>query len=1680
MSFSGSPTPFQPGDTVREKVDQSDHIVQSVVYAAAGAAAVVYGVNVFNNKVSKWNINVEKAVTDHDIYRIIEGQGISPEAALANRRQLYESIFGPAVFRDGFFNTEGSLVQRTMLEMSAAVNQQTSANISGPTMRLAKALSLGLGYKPSVGELQEMFASTNIFDPTAVATIAKEVHAKLPEPHAARMIRERDKRSTHLLNVGNKAERGAFFTRSTDNALSEVEALTEFALLGDAQITPEMMPAMDEVIKAVFGTALGKEHKLAGTVLESTLLTGSSQTKAYGVLENMLAMHSPKKQISDLGKDTIAALALHLEEQFQKGGDKWGTESESPLLKSFTLSMLRDSALREQLKYAGFTAAGKSSNQSVMFPWLRSARARGTSRQKAEELYAYSRKVNLTAVLKELQQKMKANDPHRAVIRKDYFLNALSDLSDKPIKYKVGDTVGNQFVPEISKAIARGTNGDNNTDYLYLNAQQIKRMMRQARSTGVVDLTEHLGGVPKDSIVESTMANSDGIMMMKSLTMQNLVREDAHSNKTSVFRRQGSDESHASYLFLQGEKQLTELAESGITPDELALYQYEGSMDHFAAEQIKQRLNMAVKNSGLVTVLDAKINRDIARDVKVANKFIDTMGVSKFQGSVESQLVKGFSENRYAVARVLGKNKIIGSMVDTDIREQIRNFRQLVDNPTKALILDIETRKANLIDNDANNIKEITLRRFSDNKILYDYRSKKQGKSWGLDELDKFMGAVDEGEFFGTQSGYDFSQIINVLEDQIAGLEPTHSKAKQAREAINRLKHLQSNNLSDLRLAPQILHDVGLGDTSQQRLSSELLKRSEKHTSRQDTADAIRILKKLLKAHGIKEGADFDRYVEQLGISDKMGIDVIREANLFYFENNTNTRNLGGISKLVGIHNGYDRDGSGRVVATFQSYASRAEAGQVPQLVPLDHQFSVVGNSVEQVMAKFRESTKLHPSEWTKEMHVEHNSLVGERAGRLLRSMSPLSQTFWDETGVYAKPGDAAKYGPMGEHLTRLRSAMFIEGKGKTWLQEELQRGQPIDIQAEINKRIEHIKQQSGFNNWFDSYGDEDREILLRKFEELGRMDAKKYLIGDAEGAAHRSFASTLANSTIYDSMQTALYMGTGKDANIHGYSLFHISLMGNLDQSHYFDAGTKTAGRLGIKLGGARVSLNIPKGEAGLSAVGNLNHKINQLASNVVLELGAGHNHEEAAKLIKDVTGFNDAKIAELQKLSHQFVTLHSTAQDLEAQILTINSGALDQLSMGVENAIVTRADKTEMDFTPLFKLQRDIATHEKMTDAVIEGIRETSSKNPEHAAIHTRLIGALESNSQGQKVTGAKNITEALYEIVKSAASDSDKDAASKIFQQTLETTVSMEKVFQADSELGRQTLARANSLQNRLRTSMGGEKGVGYAIEAAVGAAQELRLNSEVDMTNDEIHRATYTLLERMADAGEGRGLEAGHDHFRETLAGYLNTSHKAAEGSEVATENLHRAGLRAREIFRKPDWEDPFVLQAQVIQARTAAGTPGQEGKSVMEAAHASRLGMDGAMKHAAARLTVPLLAIGGIIGMMAASTPQGPGYSPGERSRHIDDSTDANTIAKYSEIPGSPSPQNVWTGAPAPFQLNISFSGMVKNRQQQDQLSRGVFDVISNHMDIRNTDGEIVDNRTRDRSISSREMLKRIM
>lgn len=184
---------------------------------------------------------------------------------------------------------------------------------------------------------------------------------------------------------------------------------------------------------------------------------------------------------------------------------------------------------------------------------------------------------------------------------------------------------------------------------------------------------------------------------------------------------------------------------------------------------------------------------------------------------------------------------------------------------------------------------------------------------------------------------------------------------------------------------------------------------------------------------------------------------------------------------------------------------------------------------------------------------------------------------------------------------------------------------------------------------------------------------------------------------------------------------------------------------------------------------------------------------------------------------------------------------------------------------------------------------------------------------------------------------------------------------------------------------------------------------------------------------------------------------------------AAIDQHKAGLAAQPQIQGARVGIQDAMQTAINKAEATVAQ--SQGGSV-EVKLQQKLGLMEGLNGIAAgtkmfsKVSAPLLALGGLVGLMAAKNPNMDPFSQGPHSEYNNMSGDEHLVAKASEIPGHADRPTTWFGNLEPFRLDISFDGFVQHKDEVDRLQRDVFNILSSQVEVRKRTGDVQDRRNK--------------
>jgi hypothetical protein len=272
--------------------------------------------------------------------------------------------------------------------------------------------------------------------------------------------------------------------------------------------------------------------------------------------------------------------------------------------------------------------------------------------------------------------------------------------------------------------------------------------------------------------------------------------------------------------------------------------------------------------------------------------------------------------------------------------------------------------------------------------------------------------------------------------------------------------------------------------------------------------------------------------------------------------------------------------------------------------------------------------------------------------------------------------------------------------------------------------------------------------------------------------------------------------------------------------------------------------------------------------------------------------------------------------------------------------------------------------------------------------------------------------------------------------------------------------------------------------YLKPANLSELSEIDIQSINSELFDETSGVQSTLNQMLQQDSDGVTMEHIIYDVAQHTSGIEGGTHERAIGARARISNIIEQHKQGNSLLKILGGNATKEMQAAATKAASVAN---QQNAATGGLAGAARTlgteGPQGVLSSASkmfSKVQVPLLALGGIVGLLAAKQPNlGDTFSQGNASKSLGTSFsgDENVVAKFSEIPGSPESQQVWYGGTMPFQIDMTFTGFVGDRMQHQKLQREVYNILNSNMEVRKASGEIQDSRNRQHRLAAVEAMR---
>lgn len=1670
--------PYKPGDIVRDRKTNTDYVVETIAGATLISGVTIAGIGLFNDRVETWRAFSEADMLDQHIVirkadKVTSGAQIREEFRdiianlLKNERDILSELE-----KDSNQGLKDLLLYGGLSELDPNLQ-----NINVSILNLAESITTLGNAKPNERMLIKLLRESQ---PAGVTDEAIEIFAK------------------NLVKFSESRSNASDFLYS-ESVLKDILLDANGNLAGDA-IT----------LAQGFGKRFtnDRSHPLWSKNLLRSILLGGTQYDPEGALSHALlgdkTIRSPKERIRLLSEkmflakngqqalsettrsflDTPGLIDAAVKVANNKRVADENLKSKASLLIDALANWLIDPSNAVSRTHLSQIAAGNiinssSPKRSTKLQRLRQARYDAFLKQAEKALTndnlpgdyfikATGVRVKGSALTsarmltsEQIQQTIsKATGSY--AISKDAFYNSVIGKT----RIRINNVEGYLTDDAIRKQLAAI---DSNPDPFYvMSANQLRMFQNQVASNmdTPIDLTAILN---EQGQQRSLIKESDLNALYESMIDLNK-RKGTHTLVPLTEAGQGSPSKYVySYENDGGSFYTTSLDTlksqnaSNISMFDVGQSRKGGNL-HTRLAQIEANTRGPVRadHPGMISAFsgdNAPIGRsttiqEIENILKSKNQ-MDKMRLLHISSNATEKLVgsyrEGYNLGRLAVAKIqsntsanIGQLSFVASEVNTKLDTQLARSQEYFNG--HGILLDIESytdSKTNLT-----KIKEIAVGNNNGISFSVTKSSFKNAESQAktiITLTQKLQEQFDKGiKVVGTAGPHDFDSLIEYTRDLIAKVGNTDnldSNRKQdiltkLQRSLKLLEDTQENKLFDVQVLYQLAGDKGI--SRQSHYTQSILKTFQRHTAEQDVIDLAKILEHM--SPKIKTALNNTVFEDSESLLKK---------GLFIMSNDTlGIHGQGQIKRIMGTTEYVDRvTGKAKSVLQYMLYNSVEKDGQF-NLVPTN----VIGQDEYQSMQQM--ALSLQGSHYVfdedafnvpvdgETIAQKHKKVNLELQSRRSRSYNPASRALWDPTGEWkdqfgqyaafkmAIDEEVSKTFP-DIHKRYLAEVARIQGnKG------EVSAMTMLSAMDSLSSYVDQLLENSPFKG--DALSKNYFKIALQDvFENKGGLHSEDILNDDSWW---NRFRASPAAQSLRAHMKSAIGLGNGHFGSIPDSTVFEA-------KSYFYTAAMADRAKKDI------------------TTAKRFSDIITETGPRLSLKMG-----EEATSLIIDSKAALDGD----QILKH-YRTLAAETMISQKPTETLNK-ALTQLGIGFEefNALMTRTREAQgVSVSNLEDWKRFIhsigwqgeGTEHAMLKNVSRTLIADNMQESLVASVQERLdtmkrLETLEGDAPTKvqiqrRINRGEQIVQQLADVKPGQSLDKTAYDLSKVLQAQLKEneddfTSLMQDRYLTPPDISKLTKEEVTQMEESL---LGKE-----------GLLTYLRDNLASDADG-------VTEFEIMADV-------AHHVRTAEKIK-FDNASHVAGRDRLIEIVDLHKKGQSFAQILSTSTRSSkaPFHEGVAKAVAEVSAQTTSQ-----IKDQHAlvGAVGDIGSPSKMYSKVSVPLLALGGIVGLLAAKEPNtGDTFHQGLASDSISKSfTGAeNAVSKFSGIPGDPDNQQVWYGSTNPFRLNITFRGFVANKNQQDQLQREVYNILSSNMEVRNSSGEIQDNRNRQHRMAAVEALR---
>lgn len=929
----------------------------------------------------------------------------------------------------------------------------------------------------------------------------------------------------------------------------------------------------------------------------------------------------------------------------------------------------------------------------------------------------------------------------------------------------------------------------------------------------------------------------------------------------------------------------------------------------------------------------------------------------------------------------------------------------------------------------------------------------------------------------GSQYDFDIPRLIDYAEKIAREGNVSEDVKRELLSAKRTLQNVYDKRYFDIRTIFQLAGETNL---KQDYLTRKYLGKGELHQAAEDVSDALELIFKPSDRARFGGGAPDGTTTaasraRNVLFEEVPGLKVLSPAEaerMVGFENGPmagpiligNRRfdpMFGRVFRVRAIQHavepvapGMDPKESKVVKAIIQVYKVQLdELNQGVGVAPTEQFKEITATNMAMLMAMLQKGTETLEDGQLRAEHVElFKQAIDDKGDRLLRALNPWTKSYADPTGSfktemmghisgvwYLADREAARLYNRGWSDRFIRLAERSGRQAPEVLQEALVRrfrrqgaeGEHADLMAElISRRLYEMHTDPVTASAMTDRSLSDYARLLHSPE-----DPTENPVGETlERLIRRSLTGSERGSL------GAIGRGGGYT---HKYA--YIAYLSNMAEKRANVAVEEGLPSFSINLGQRYQHF----GTGDLMKDENLlgiSEKVRTVVHNVMIEDLVDKPDSPATDLVRQAA----ERIAERRGADPAEILRNVKAQMTEAATeLRNNLGTWEITASHIENITADRR------YRDLAELSDEIMKSRDLAERVVSSVRDRFG--PEGT-----YNNAIPQEQQAQH--------QRLVDLLNNALSEVDARRASG--DHRADYMAALQKVFEDERDLVRSSLKpRFERLSRRAFTG-----DTHNDLLNAIAEAERV-----FGRMNPETGRFEGGLISRIAghDAASSLAYAAWEQFYSEVGEAIGSQPYGSIERTKIPAQVMRR--IFSEENLRNI-YEEKFSVGREELSAfmndlrrgtARGPGAPAEDAPSILPRIHELfiREGADTSKFYEAAKkVRAPLMAIGGMIALMAAKEPKDDAFHQGHVSR-----TTPGAIARYSEIPGNSAIQASWSGDPYPFQIDITFSGLVANKREQEQLMKHVYSAVSGGLRVTRVNTNVQDERAKSHTIAAREL-----